>query len=191
MKSTKVVLCLNYFAMFAFAVFLQAQVKHSESAEDSCRYFTQEFYDWYLPNTRVKEIKKRGGEPALDFAPKNRRSAFDPELVRQIEHVEAEEKREGEAILDFDPVLNSQDPALHYVTEKTVLKDGYCWADIYGKPPDKWRGSDKPDVVAELNSKDGQWLFMDFHYPNSEYPDSRSLLRMLRFLRKGDEKPPQ
>jgi len=167
---------------------MPGQSKDSASTQDSCRNFAQEFYDWYLPNTHVKEIK-RNGEPAWEFALKNRRSAFDPELVRQLEESHARAQRQGEPFLDFDPVLNSQDPAVHYVIEKSMLKDGHCWADVHGVWSEK--ESEKPDVVAELILKDGQWVYVDFHYPNSETPDSRSLLRMLRFLRKPQESPPK
>ena len=156
----------------------------SRSGQNSCRDFTQKFYDWYLPNTHHKEIKKNG-KGALEFALEKRRSAFDPDLVRQLEHGEAKAKVEGEPFLDFDPVLNSQDPAPQYSVEKVTLKANHCWADVYGVWPTQ--KNEKPDAVCELSLRDEQWFFVDFHYPDSEYPNSRSLLRTLRFLRKKEE----
>ena len=181
------VVCWNLLAVMAFNACGRAQNKDSGGTQDSCRLFAQEFYDWYLPNTHVKQAKING-MPALDFALKNRRTAFDPELARQLDEVRAQEKRDKEPLLDFDPVLNSQDPASHYAVQKTELKDGRCWADVYGE----WRvfkKSEKPSVMAELTFRNGQWLFTDFWYPDSEHPDNENLLRILRFLLKKASPP--
>lgn len=180
------VVCWNLLAVMALPALMHAQNKDSASTEDSCRLFAQEFYDWYLPNTHIKQAKMNH-MPALQFALKNRRAAFDPDLVRLLDEGKAQAQRDGEPFLDFDPILNSQDPAARYVVDKTTLKDGHCSAEVYGESSGK--KSDKPDLVAELTCKDGHWFFADFYYPNAEHPDSKSLLRMLRFLLKKASPP--
>lgn len=187
MKSiSRTVLCWHL-AVMALNVCGLAQNNDSIGTQESCRLFTQEFYDWYLPNTHVKQAKLNG-MPALKFALKGRRYAFESELARQLDAVRALEKRDREPLLDFDPVLNSQDPASHYAVEKAELKDGRCWADVYGE----WRvfkKSEKPSVVAELTFRNRQWQFTDFWYPDSEHRDSKSLLRTLGFLLKKENHP--
>jgi len=166
----------------ACSSFLPAQNSALDATQSSCRIFLQQFYDWYLPNTHVKAEKENG--PALEFALKSKRSAFDPELVRQIEQGKEQAKRDEEPFLDFDPVLNTQDPADKYIAEQTTVNDGHCLASVYGVWSQK--RDDKPNVVAELVHTDQGWQFKDFLYPNAESPDNKSLRRMLRFLLKGE-----
>ena len=167
----------------ACSSFLTAQNSALDVAQGSCRIFVQQFYDWYLPNTHIKAEKANG--PALDFALKSKRSAFDSELVRQLEQGKEQAKRDEEPFLDFDPVLNSQDPADKYIAEETTVNDGHCSASVYGVRPQQ--KSDKPDVVAKLVHTNQGWQFEDFLYLNAESPDNnKSLRRMLRFLLKGE-----
>ena len=44
--------------VITFSVSLPAQIANSNSAQDACRHFVQEFYDWYLPNTHIKQKRK-------------------------------------------------------------------------------------------------------------------------------------
>lgn len=154
---------------------LFSQQNESKERETACREYVQRFYDWYVPHTRFKAAKKRQG-PALDVALKYRRLAFDPKLVKQIEDAEVQAKREGEAFLDFDPILNSQDPSDHYEARRVIQVGNSYRSEIYGTSSGE---SERPDVIAELELKSGRWLFVDFHYPNSTHPDNASLSRML------------
>ena len=164
--------------------FLYAQNIHSDATESSCRQFVQQFYDWYLPNTHVKAEKTNG--PALDFALKSKRSLFDPELVRAVEQGKEQARRDEEPFLDFDPVLNTQDPADKYIAEQTTVHGSHCSASVYGVWSQK--KTDEPEVVAELFHTDQGWQFADFIYTNADHPDNKSLRRMLRFLLKGEQK---
>lgn len=155
------------------------QVSTQPKAAESCRAFVQDFYSWYVPKTRFDELKKTKG-PAIDIALQYRGSAFSPALVRQIASSEAESKRDGEIFLDSDPILNSQDPAERYVVGNTMLKAGTCWVEISGVFSGKKR--ERPDVVAELSSKDGRWFFANFHYPG-DGPGSHDFLSLLRHHR--------
>ena len=95
---------------------------------------------------------------------------------------EAEAEADGDPVLDFDPILNTQDPAGRYIVRSVIIKNGHCWANVYGV----WSRpipaqSDKPQVVAEIEFKDGRWLFVNFHYPNSTNADNENLLSLLRY----------
>lgn len=164
----------------------EAQQVDSNSMQSSCHIFVQQFYDWYLPNTTVKAEKANG--LALDFALSKRLSAFDPELVRQLRHGEEEAKREGEPFLDFDPVLNSQDPDYHYEVREVTVKDNKCSANVYAIS--RWHMPEKR-VIAELSHDDHGWHFQDFRYPDSEDENNKSLRRMLLFLQKHEQKQTQ
>lgn len=163
--------------LIMLALMTSCQNKSTKATQDSCQHFTQKFYDWYVASEDANR-----DESALALALKNRRSAFVPDLAQQLEDVEAEQKRLHEPILDFDPVLNTQDSAPRYAVEKISLKDDHCWATIYGIQSEMAK-REKPNVVAELILRDGRWLFSDFHYPDSEGPNNESLLRILRSLR--------
>jgi len=166
----------------ALCLSMRAQTKGAAATENSCRQFTQEFYDWYVSNSSTR-AEKLNGMSALEFALKNRRSSFEPSVARELEHVLAEEKRTKEPILDSDPILNSQDPDQRYSVDRVTDKEGKCRAEVYGVAAGNKR--DRPDVVAELVLQDRQWRFADFDYPNAESPESKSLTAMLKFLRKA------
>jgi len=84
--------------------------------------------------------------------------------------------------LDFDPILNTQDPADRYVVRSVMRRGGHYWANVYGVWSRPVSGQEKqPQVVAELNFKNGRWVFVNFHYPNSTNPDNENLLSMLRY----------
>ncbi len=178
MMTSRVLLALGMLWSMAASLSVYRQSDHSKELQESCRSFVQDFYDWYVP----KSLETR--PQPLQLALKHKRSAFSAELVREIEISEAKDRSEGEAWLDFDPVLNSQDPADRYVVRTIRLQGKHYWAEIH--PVVSGKESEKPAVVAELKFSNGRWFFMDFHYPNSNNPDSESLLRILRRLRTHD-----
>jgi len=143
----------------------------------------QGFYDWYLKQT----LNEKAG-PASDLALKYKSSSFAPELLRRLkEDSAAQAKVSGEIVgLDFDPFLNAQDVGERYVVGKITPKQGSYWAEVYGV----WNGkkSQKPDVVPELIFKDRHWLFVNFHYGKSKYPENENLLSILRVLREDRRK---
>jgi hypothetical protein len=83
-----------------------SQEKSPPEIERSCRAFVQGFYNWYVRKP-IKESPK--GDP-LDL----KRSAFDPELRRQLKPYDAVD-REGVGALDFDPILTGSTIPLTYV----------------------------------------------------------------------------
>ena len=159
-----------------FACCIHAQ-KTPQDLKGSCLHFTQAFYNWYVKTLDSKNTK----DPeltALNYEGK----PFSRELDQGLRKVKAEEKTSGDAILDFDPFLNSQDPAEHYEVRKVIEKNGHCWADVYGiwSTPVSGVGNG-PQVVAEMVFENNRWIFVNFHYPDSTDPRNESLLSMLRY----------
>ena len=164
--------------LLALPYSLQAQTKGSQEVSESLRRFVQEFYNWYVP----RALSDNAG-PAWELALKHKRSVFGSQLAKALrEDSAAQAKSPGEIVgLDFDPFLNSQDPAERYEVERITQECASYWADIYGV----WSGKkrEKPDVVAELLQKNGRWFFVNFHYP-----EDRDLLTVLRLLRESRQK---
>jgi hypothetical protein len=154
----------------------------TQSAEDSCRNFVQEFYKWYL------------AKPSWPRALKDRPSAFSSELLKRLrEDYEAQSSAQGDiAGLDFDPLLNSQDPAPQYVVGRINLKgEDTCWADIHAMFSGK--RNEKPDVLAATVNQNGRWQFVNFYYsaPDGDFSPSVSrggLLALLKRLREARRK---
>lgn len=158
---------------------LLAQEKTTPPATDSVRTFVQGFYDWYAP--RLAKDKNGSVYPR---ALKEKASAFSPDLLHALkEDLAAQSKSKDEIVgLDFDPFLNSQDPApIFKVGKITQGRDSYH-VDVHavsnGKP------EPKPSVTAIVVNQKGQWIFADFHYPEGE-----NLLHLLRQYKNDREKP--
>lgn len=157
----------------------------TQGTEDSCRNFVQEFYKWYL------------AKPSWPRALKDRPSALSSELFKRLrEDYEAQASAQGDiAGLDFDPLLNSQDPAPQYVVGRIKLKGGdTCWADIHAMFSGKT--NEKPDVLAEAVNQNGKWQFVNFYYsgPDGDFSPSVSrggLLALLKSLRDARRKAPR
>jgi hypothetical protein len=117
---------------------------------------------------------------SLDLALKQRRFAFSPRLVRGVEAVEEDARRHQEAGLDFDWILNSQDPGdpgePGYLVRNSVMSGNVCRADVSRQRPDG-KGE---RIVPELSFENGQWRFMNFHYPDSPDPQSENLLSIIK-----------
>ncbi len=167
-------------AIWSFALFLSAsyllwaQEKSPQSSKESCRNFVQGFYDWYLPKVRVLS-----GDPLQD-ALKYKHSVFSRELLRGLAETKAREIADKDAGLDFDPILNTQDAGdpgdPPYSVRNVARKGDKYWADVYLSD----KKTEKPWVVAELMVDHGHWVFTNFHYPDSPYPQSENLLSLIR-----------
>ena len=164
---------------------MSAQTKENQQPPQ-CANFVREFYDWYVPNTRGSLGRRVN---AFDFALKQRRAAFGPELLHQIEISKAEAEKTQDPYIDFDPIVNSQEEADSYVLGTTEQKGDTCRAEIFGVSSGKKTTS--PTVVAELKSKNGRWFFVNFHYPSLNGVNE-NLLSILRYNYKDNPgaKPP-
>jgi hypothetical protein len=172
-------LALLLLICFACSSRLAAQTAASGDNE-SCRRFTQTFYNWYV--SKVFESLDHKNVDTLLEALDYKGQPFSRELVQGIKRVRAKEKKSHEAILDFDPILNAQDPAERYLVREVTERNGHFLAEIYGawdtQHPELGK---EPQVVAEMTRMQGRWVFINFHYPNSVYPASENLLSMLEF----------
>jgi hypothetical protein len=183
-RRSAVLLC----ALLLSTPWLQA-LQGPQDSEKSCLHFAQAFYDWYVAEV-FKDFRTSDGKAPWHAALKYKGNPFSPELTRALVESDAEAKTDGDPVLDFDPILNSQDPAERYLVRTVTRKNGHYWAEVYGvwsrpAPEDEKR----PQAIAEMIFKDGRWQFVNFHYPNGTNPDNESLLSILRYRKKtGDRR---
>jgi hypothetical protein len=168
-------------ALLSSTLCLQAQPQSQES-EKGCLHFAQAFYNWYVAEV-FKDFGIRDSGDPWHAALKYKGNPFSPELTQALIDSEAEAKVDGDPVLDFDPILNSQDPAEHYVVKKVTYKNGHYWVEVYGvwSRPVAPEEEKRPQVIAEVIFKDGRWQFVNFHYPDSTHPDSTNLLSILGY----------
>lgn len=173
----KIVLLFCVFLLSACS--LQAQ-KELQDRQKSCLHFAQAFYNWYVTEV-FKDFKANNGQTPWQAAVKYKRNPFSRELTQALVESDVEAEADGDPVLDFDPILNSQDPADRYVVRSVTRKNGRYWANVYGvwtRPvPDQGK---RAQVVAEMVFKNNRWFFVNFHYPNSTSPDNENLLSILR-----------
>jgi hypothetical protein len=160
--------------IFAMATISSAQALRRGQ---SCQQFVQNFYDWYLSNARSNQV-----EPSpLDIALKDRVQSFSPDLARETKEVLDTEARDHQAWLDFDPILNTQDPADRYVAGGIIHKGTHCLVKIYALP--RTGSSKAPDVVPELVHRKSGWTFVNFHYPDmAADPNNENLESLLKSI---------
>lgn len=159
---------------------LRAQEK-TRADEKSCVAFAQAFYDWYVAES-LEILKDRKAMAPWHGALKARGTSFSISLSRALIESDVQAEADGDPVLDFDPILNSQDPADRYKVRSVTRKDDHYWAQVYGvwsRPiPDQGKG---PQVVAEIAFVDGRWQFVNFHYPSFTDPNNESLPSILKY----------
>ena len=167
-------------------LFVAADVRQTVSAAEpakECGQFVQKFYNWYV--AREKALTKANNhKDVMEVAMKEKRSAFSPELIKALqEDVAAARKNPREIVgLDFDPILASQEEPERYEVGEVRAKGDHYLVDLFGYLEGK--KDPKPTVVAELVSKNGQWIFTNFHYEG----DTSNLVDVLKQLKKDREK---
>ncbi len=150
-------------------------IQQTPHVQKTCRDFVQGFYNWYLKQT----TKGRASDVALRY----RKYAFSSELSQELkEDSRAQDKVVGELVgLDFDPFLNAQYIEDSYVVGKITPRGNRYWAEVYGVHDGKKTAT--PAVVPEVMLRDGHWIFVNFHYGKSKYPENENLLSILKVLR--------
>jgi hypothetical protein len=135
----------------------------------------RQFYSWYLPLAL-----KNTQEPAQNLALRERPAVFSKEVFEALkEDSDAQAKADGEIVgLDFDPFLASQDPCEHYVLGRATEDGGRYKIPIFAVCSGKQ--SEIPDVVAQVERREGSWVFSNFYYPKV----GSDLLSILKRLRK-------
>jgi hypothetical protein len=157
---------------------LQARSGKEEN-EKSCVHVAQAFYNWYVRRV-FRGFKTSSGEATWHAALKYKGDLFSDDLTQALIKSDVEAKADGDPVLDFDPILNSQDPAERYVVRRVTRKGGSCWAEVYGDwtEPRIDQGK-RPQVVAEMAFMNNHWQFVNFHYPDDSSTADVNLLSML------------
>jgi hypothetical protein len=154
-----------------------AAVARTSAGERSCRAAVQAFYDRYA---RLVQQDRPTLAP-WDRAVKARPASFDRELRRWLAvDAAARARRHDEIVgLDFDPFLNSQDPARVYRVQRIVRgKAGYR---AYVHAVYAGKVSRAPSVMPELVQRRGRWTFVNFHYLLDEHlTETADLLSFLK-----------
>jgi hypothetical protein len=153
-------------------------------SQASCRNSVQSFYDWYLPRL-MREVRT----PAMKRALNARSSYFSPQLRRGLTaDLAASAKSPDEIVgLDFDPFVNSQDPAARYVVKKAYRVERGYRVEVHGVIDGK--ANEAPDVIPEVVLSHGHWMFVNFHYPAEGTEPKTDLLKVLRVLRDSRHHP--
>jgi len=151
-----------------------------QGQQAACKRFVQEFYDWYCKTTPqgLSDLPE-------DRAMKDRGSSFSPSLRQKLkDDFEASARVKDEIVgLDFDPYLNSQDPDEHYVAGKVTSSGKNYLVEMHGVRGGKQNTG--PDVTPEVASENGKFVFVNFHYGKSEFPENENLVSILDALKKS------
>jgi hypothetical protein len=172
--------------LFAIAsLTVTAQEKAVTATAESCLAFAQEFYSWYVP-------KAQATNDSLALAMKQRHSSFSAQLLKGVEAVDADAERHNDAGLDFDWILNSQDPGdpgdPGYILRDSKVNGTVCLLDAYRQVR---AGKPEKAVIPELKFERGRWLFINFHYPDSPYAQNENLMSLVKAYLQPAPKTPQ
>ena len=151
----------------------------SEADLNAVRDFVEAFYNWYVP-----VAAGRGTRRPSDLALEDRPSIFDPSLAAQLREDSAAQAKVSDDIvgLDFDPFLFAQDPCARYEIVNGHRNAENYLIDVRGVGG--CEKHDQTDVIAEVASRNGALLFVNFHYPGPDESDLMTLLKKLKADRK-------
>jgi hypothetical protein len=137
-------------------------------APGSARAYVKDFYDWYVP---------RALKDDSDWQQTLKLAHWDlsPQLARLLEDDAAAQAQCKEIVgIDFDPLLNTQDPSEHYqFGAPKRIGDRYN-VEIYRVEENK--PADKPDLIAVVARDGDRWYFVNFLFP-SENTDLLTILK--------------
>jgi hypothetical protein len=162
---------------------VQANDDKYKKSTQSCQKFTQDFYNWYLPF-----LIKNGATVTLNTVIKKKSDLFSGPLLQMLkEDSDAQSKFPGELIgIDWDPFLNTQDPAQKYTVQNTSVLHDNCAAETWSGRTISTKNP-KPDIVAILKWIDGNWKFVNFdNDPKAKTPSD--LISILNRLKESREK---
>jgi len=140
--------------------------------------FVQGFYAWY-----VKQSDRNNALSSVELALKDRPEVFSDALVRALrEDIAASAESPDEIVgLDFDPFLNAQEVCEPYKVGKVAKRGDAYGVEVFGSCPDS--GDHRPDVIAEVKTLNGKWIFVNFIYPGNG-----NLVNVLKLLKKERQK---
>jgi hypothetical protein len=141
--------------------------------QTSPREFLKDFLSWYVPRTRSGSTPS-GWKGTLELMHWD----FNPKLANLLEADSAiEPSCQGNLPQDFDPLLNTTQPAEHYEVGAIDAHNGSFKAKIYHVTDSK--RSANPDVIAEFVKQNQRWYFLNFAYPSNR-TDLVSILKAPR-----------
>lgn len=156
-----------------------AGATNARDMDDSCRSFVEQFYNYYEPLEPGHSLEHTSLGDAIE------KKQFDPALAQQLQVVLDTQAKSGQIRFDFDPIVNGREPADKYVAGNVTRKGEHYLVEVYGVSDDG-KKHDKPDVIAEVEWENGEWMFANFHYPNrADAPENENLLGMLRRILKS------
>lgn len=168
-----------------FAIFVSAPnwAMADEAKIKSCKNFVQSFYSWYLTKCQGNQT-----EDSTLAVFKNKKFGFSKELETKLkEDHDVAALFPGEIVgLDFDPFLNAQDVAQKCTVGKASQSGEKYRVEVFSVFDGK--KNSKPDVVPELIQQNGNWIFINFLYPDASIPVNKDLLSVLNQLKK--DRPP-
>jgi hypothetical protein len=144
------------------------------------RQFVQVFYDWYVD----RALRGDSSLNSWDRAVAERRSFFDDCIAAGLSiDSDARAKVDDRIVgLEFDPFLNSQDPADHYEARRVSHAGRHYFVEVVSVGANARSGT-KPDVVVELRRTDTHWKFIDFYFPGHDGIPDQDLLGLLSLKR--------
>jgi hypothetical protein len=178
--------CFLLYGAFALCGAPQTHTQAPGKNEASCREFVQRFYDWYV-GLDARNEKTHEARTTMDLALNLRPELFDHDLLEMLKADSAAQAKADDIVgLDFDPFLNSQDPSSEFKVERTKVDGERCRAVVFGFE----QGAKEEQVEPELALRDGQWVFANFHYPQTKYhPVDENLISILKSLAADRAKP--
>jgi hypothetical protein len=165
-----------------------------DASEASARAFVQGFYDWYLKRVLAAgaQREKHPDAKGFDFidAIRQRPDWFSPELKRLLEEDYAASSRcKGDVVgLDWDPFLETQDPAPTYTAGKVekTAKGFRVSVDFHNK---NYAGVRNPAAQADVALVGGHWTFVDFVQEPTDPKSRQGLVALLKgYERSGEYK---
>ncbi|WIL19805.1 hypothetical protein [Geothrix sp.] len=132
----------------------------ADPTEDLIRKVVTGFYDWYVPLALADQK-----EPSSNIALRRKPELFHPFLLKELKKdAEAQAAAKGEIDgLDFDPFLNTQDPAPSYMVGSIRKWQGLYWVEVFTRDRKGKRGS--LAVTPQVAVENGNCVFVDFYYP--------------------------
>jgi len=173
-------LALVILAILAGAFGLRrARATTAHDVEESCRTFVEQFYNYYEPLEPGHTLESTSLGDAVE------KKQFDPLLAQQLRVVLDTQAKSGQIRLEFDPIINGREPADKYEASNVTRRGEHYLVEVYGVSGDG-RKHDNPDVAAEVEPRGGEWMFVNFHYPNrADSAENENLLSMLKQILKS------
>ena len=130
--------------------------------QSSPRDFLKDFLSWYAP-------RARSGSTASEWQNTLELIHWDlsGKLAKLLEaDADVEPPCKGALPPDFDPLLNSTEPAENYEVGAIEQSGGRYKAKIYRATGSK--RSNSPDVIADFAKQGYRWSFLNFEYPSTK-----------------------